>query len=80
MATGQALAVASLEYRFPLIGDTVWGEIFVDTGQVYSRLQAGPRFVLTPTNPSAPPAGYDPGNPTAWNPAVPPPCHHRRFP
>ncbi|MBS1767620.1 MAG: BamA/TamA family outer membrane protein [Acidobacteria bacterium] len=71
---GQALALASLEYRFPLIGDTVWGEVFVDTGQVYSRLHAGPRFVLTPTNPSAPPAGYDPGNPQAWDPATPPPA------
>ncbi|HET8715491.1 MAG TPA: BamA/TamA family outer membrane protein [Holophagaceae bacterium] len=71
---GQALALASLEYRFPLIGDTVWGEVFVDTGQVYSRLKAGPRYVLTPSNPSAPPAGYDPGNPQAWDPAAPPPA------
>ena len=70
---GQALAVTSLEYRFPLFGDMVWGEIFVDSGQVYSSLSAGPRFVLTPTNPSAPPAGYDPGNPQSWNPVAPPP-------
>jgi len=71
---GQALAVVNLEYRFPLIGDTIWGEIFVDAGQIYSRLNAGPRFVLAPTNPSAPPAGYDPGNPQSWNPAVAPPA------
>ena len=70
---GQALAVASLEYRFPLFGDSVWGEIFVDTGQVYSRLKAGPRFVLAPST-STPPAGYDPGNPQPWDPAVPPPA------
>ena len=70
---GQALATLSLEYRFPLIGDTVWGEIFVDAGQVYSRLSAGSRFVLAPVNPSAPPSGYDPSNPPSWDPAVPPP-------
>jgi outer membrane protein insertion porin family len=71
---GQALAVVNLEYRFPLIGDTVWGEVFVDAGQIYSRLSAGPRFVLAPSNPSAPPAGYDPGNPQAWDPAMVPPA------
>lgn len=71
---GQALAVFSLEYRFPLIGDTVWGELFVDTGQVYSRLSAGARYVLAPSNPSAPPAGYDPGNPQPWDPGTPPPA------
>ena len=70
---GQALAVASLEYRFPLFGDTVWGEVFVDTGQVYSRLHAGPRFVLAPANPSAPPAGWNPSDPQPWDPATPPP-------
>ena len=70
---GQALAALSLEYRFPLFGDTVWGELFVDTGQVYSRLSAGPRYVLAPSNPSAPPAGYDPSNPQSWDPTVPPP-------
>jgi hypothetical protein len=64
----------NLEYRFPLIGDTVWGEVFVDAGQIYSRLNAGPRFVLAPTNPSAPPSGYDPGNPQSWDPAVAPPA------
>ena len=71
---GQAMAALGLEYRFPLIGDTVWGEVFVDSGQVYSRLNAGPRYVLTPSNPSAPPAGFDPSDPPSWNPATPPPA------
>ena len=71
---GQAMAALSLEYRFPLFGDTVWGEVFVDTGQVYSRLSAGARFVLAPTNPSAPPAGYNPSDPQPWDPSAPPPA------
>lgn len=69
---GQALVALNLEYRFPLFG-IVWGEIFVDTGQVYARLNAGPRFVLAPTNPAAPPVGYNPGSPQSWDPTVPPP-------
>lgn len=37
---GQALALASLEYRFPLFGSSLWwGEVFVDSGQVYERLR-----------------------------------------
>ncbi len=41
---GQVLALASLEYRFPLpwIGNTLWGEIFVDGGQVYAQVQPRP--------------------------------------
>lgn len=37
---GQGLALASLEYRFPIpfLGSTVWGELFVDSGQVYQSL------------------------------------------
>ncbi|GLH73823.1 hypothetical protein GETHLI_23250 [Geothrix limicola] len=35
---GQAIAVVNLEYRFPLFGQSVWGEIFVDSGQVYRTL------------------------------------------
>ena len=36
---GQALAVVNLEYRFPLFGmQSVWGEVFADSGQVYSSL------------------------------------------
>ena len=36
---GQALAVVNLEYRFPLFGmQSVWAEVFVDSGQVYRSL------------------------------------------
>ncbi|HJV48679.1 MAG TPA: BamA/TamA family outer membrane protein [Geothrix sp.] len=35
---GQAIAVVNLEYRFPLFGQSVWGEVFVDSGQVYRTL------------------------------------------
>lgn len=37
---GQGLALASLEYRFPIpfLGSTVWGEVFADSGQVYQSL------------------------------------------
>lgn len=36
---GQALAVINLEYRFPLFGmQSVWAEVFVDSGQVYRSL------------------------------------------
>lgn len=36
---GQGLVVLTLEYRFPLFGSqTVWGELFADSGQVYARL------------------------------------------
>jgi outer membrane protein assembly factor BamA len=38
---GQGLAVVSLEYRFPLFGwQSVWGEVFVDSGQIYRSLRA----------------------------------------
>ncbi|MDR3684391.1 MAG: BamA/TamA family outer membrane protein [Geothrix sp.] len=36
---GQGLAVINLEYRFPLFGwQSVWGEVFVDAGQIYRSL------------------------------------------
>ncbi len=35
---GQALALINLEYRFPLFSQGVWGEVFVDSGQVYQYL------------------------------------------
>ena len=39
---GQGLAVINLEYRFPLFGwQSVWGEFFVDTGQIYRSLSSG---------------------------------------
>lgn len=38
---GQGLAVINLEYRFPLFGmQSLWGEIFADSGQVYRSLLA----------------------------------------
>ena len=37
---GQGLVVLNLEYRFPLFGmQSVWGEVFVDSGQVYRSLR-----------------------------------------
>ncbi len=37
---GQVLTAASLEYRFPLpwVGNTLWGELFLDGGQVYAQV------------------------------------------
>ncbi len=36
---GQGLAVVNLEYRFPFFGmQTIWAEVFVDSGQVYASL------------------------------------------
>jgi outer membrane protein assembly factor BamA len=43
---GQGLALVNLEYRFPLIRPTVWGEIFVDSGQVYESLTRPPASEL----------------------------------
>jgi outer membrane protein assembly factor BamA len=38
---GQGLAVVNLEYRFPMFGwQSVWGEVFVDSGQIYRSLAA----------------------------------------
>jgi len=48
---GQGLALLNLEYRFPLIGNTIWGEVFMDAGQVYQSLRHDPDSV----NPSFPP-------------------------
>ena len=37
---GQGLVVVNLEYRFPLAGlQSVWGEVFLDSGQVYRSLR-----------------------------------------
>jgi outer membrane protein insertion porin family len=41
---GQGLVVLNLEYRFPLFGSqTVWAEVYADSGQVYARLNPKPR-------------------------------------
>ena len=42
---GQAIFVLNLEYRFPLFGQSVWGEVFVDSGQVYRSLHPEPTVV-----------------------------------
>ena len=48
---GQGLALVNLEYRFPLIGRTIWGEVFMDAGQVYQSL----RREADSVNPAFPP-------------------------
>jgi outer membrane protein assembly factor BamA len=48
---GQALAVVNLEYRFPFFGmQSVWAEVFVDSGQVYRSLRP-PAGALSPFPP-----------------------------
>ncbi len=47
---GQAIFVLNLEYRFPLFGQSVWGEVFVDSGQVYRTLNPD-ASVVTPFPP-----------------------------
>lgn len=36
---GQGLVLLNAEYRFPLLGQSVWGEVFCDAGQVYQSLK-----------------------------------------
>ncbi len=36
---GQGLVLANLEYRFPIYGPVFWGEVFVDSGQIYQSLR-----------------------------------------
>jgi outer membrane protein assembly factor BamA len=43
---GQGLALINLEYRFPILKPTFWGEIFVDSGQVYQSLTRLPAATL----------------------------------
>ena len=40
---GQGLVIANLEYRFPVWTPVIWGEVFVDSGQVYSHLRSSVR-------------------------------------
>jgi len=41
---GQGLVVLNLEYRFPIFGSqSVWAEVFADSGQVYAKLNPDPR-------------------------------------
>ncbi|HJW34470.1 MAG TPA: BamA/TamA family outer membrane protein [Holophagaceae bacterium] len=57
---GQVLAMASFEYRFPLpwIGNTLWGEIFVDGGQVYAQIHARPEDRTTTVSDPSSPGGF----------------------
>ncbi len=41
---GQGLLLANLEYRFPTWWQVLWGEVFLDSGQVYSRLNPSTRL------------------------------------
>jgi len=54
---GQGLALINLEYRFPILGPSVWGEVFVDSGQVYQSLTRLPAAELQ--------AQVQDGNPSA---------------
>ncbi|MCL1907764.1 MAG: BamA/TamA family outer membrane protein [Holophagaceae bacterium] len=38
---GQGIALVNLDYRFPLpvIGQWMWGELFIDSGEVYNRVR-----------------------------------------
>lgn len=52
---GQALALVNLEYRFPLVGQSLVGEVFLDSGQVYQYLnRPDPSVVLGSTSPHPP--------------------------
>jgi len=48
---GQGLVLVNLDYRFPLFGNTVWGEVFMDSGQVYERLSPKPDAATAPFPP-----------------------------
>jgi outer membrane protein assembly factor BamA len=38
---GQGIAIGNLDYRFPMpfIGQWIWGELFIDSGEVYGRVR-----------------------------------------
>ena len=56
---GQAIAIANLEYRFPLFSQKVWGELFVDSGQVYPLL-SGATLLNSSGVPTYTPATFPP--------------------
>ncbi len=64
---GQGLALVNLEYRFPLIKKTIWGEVFLDAGQVYRSL----RKETDPLNPSFPPLRVALGLGLIWKLGLP---------
>jgi outer membrane protein assembly factor BamA len=57
---GQGLALINLEYRFPMIRPTVWGEVFVDSGQVYQSLSHQPAKPGVNGLPDTPATGFPP--------------------
>lgn len=58
---GQGLVLLSLEYRFPFLGKSVWGEVFVDSGQVYQSLgRLSPEDRAQQAGGSQPVADYPP--------------------
>jgi outer membrane protein assembly factor BamA len=57
---GQALALINLEYRFPLVRPSVWGEVFVDSGQVYESISRQPAQPGVDGAASTPATGYPP--------------------
>jgi len=60
---GQAMALVNLEYRFPLFGQSIWGEIFVDSGQIYQYLNPDKAPPETPSDPNEPkPPAKDPAD------------------
>jgi len=57
---GQGLALVNLEYRFPVLRPTVWGEVFVDSGQVYESLTRKPAQPGAGGSPGIPATGFPP--------------------
>jgi outer membrane protein assembly factor BamA len=53
---GQGLVLLNLEYRFPFLGKSIWGEVFADSGQVYQYLSM-PHPVKDSTGADVPFAG-----------------------
>jgi outer membrane protein assembly factor BamA len=74
---GQALVAANLEYRFPLWSKTVWGELFVDSAQVYESVvgsnQPGQPTLIPTHDQTGLPTSLQIGAPTgAQTPTYPP--------
>ena len=56
---GQGIALINLDYRFPLFKQWLWGEVFMDAGQVYESLvRTAPS--QNPNDPPPPPLSYPP--------------------
>lgn len=45
---GEIITVLNLEYRFPLYEKIIWAEFFVDSGQVYSKINPSVRSAMDP--------------------------------